>query len=307
MKIKETPLVKIADIDNAFPKAGKYVQSDDVKKYCADSGRKTLDVKKYLWTRRRNSVTSGKIIKYVEALWRFIFYTTFCVLGYYALFVPDMAVWLSDSWLNWTNWPLHPLTASMAFYYQVELGCYIHQLLWTEVSRSDALEMILTNYTRVGTTILLLHDLADIVLEGAKVLNYIANAKGNKWLKLTVDILFGVFAVTFFVTRLVLYPRYILYSVIVEGVATFGCEFGGCFIFIGLLCALQCLHIFWFYLIMRMVFKLIANGGIEKDERSDDEEDIAAEFSELDYDEAGKEDDAKKGKKNKDKDSKKKN
>ena len=52
-------------------------------------------------------------------------------------------------------------------YYHIELGCYLHQLLWTEVSRSDALEMILhhliticllifsylTNFTRIGLSI----------------------------------------------------------------------------------------------------------------------------------------------------------
>ena len=34
---------------------------------------------------------------------------------------------------------------------------------------------------------------------------------------------------------------------------------------------LQVLHVFWFYLIARMIYKL-ATTGIEKDERSDDED-----------------------------------
>ena len=79
-------------------------------------------------------------------------------------------------------------------YYQIELGCYIHQLLWTEASRSDALEMVLhhliticllvlsylTNFTRVGASILFIHDLADIFLETAKVLNYTSQAPGHQ-------------------------------------------------------------------------------------------------------------------------------
>jgi len=299
MKIREVPLIAIPDIDKAFPKAKDYVEPTSVKAYCQTSGRKALDVKKYLWTRRRNSVTKARIVKYVEALWRFIFYSTFCVLGYYVLFVPTTAAWIIDSNEYFEGWPLHPMSAAILLYYQVELGCYMHQLMWTEVSRSDALEMIahhlitialivisyLTNYMRFGVSVLFLHDLADVVLESAKVLNYISKAKEHKWLSTIVDGLFGVFAVTFFVTRLVLFPRYILYVICVDGWAIYGCEWGGCYFFIGFLMALQCLHIFWFYLIMRMVVKMVFVGTIEKDERSDDEDDdVADEFTEAVYD-----------------------
>lgn len=42
---------------------------------------------------------------------------------------------------------------------------------------------------------------------------------GRKWMKDTlVDGTFAVFAITFFITRLVIYPRYVIYSVIVEGI-----------------------------------------------------------------------------------------
>ena len=259
-----------------------------IHRYCERSGRTSYDVKKYLWMRRRNEVTRRKIVKYVEAMWRCLFYTAFCILGYQTLFVPETASWIVDTKNHWLEWPFHPMSQSLMLYYQVELGCYFHQLVWTEVSRSDALEMILhhiitillivasflTSYTRIGASILFLHDLADIILESAKVLNYTSSAPEHRWLKTysVVDILFGVFAVTFFVTRLVLYPRFILYSVIVEGVEIFGCEFGGCYVFIGLLLGLQFLHIFWFYLIMRMVVRLVFYGSVEKDVRSDDEE-----------------------------------
>lgn len=46
--------------------------------------------------------------------------------------------------------------------------------------------------------------------------------------------------------------------------------------FIGLLVALQCLHIFWFYLILKMIFRLMS-GNMSKDERSDDEEELESE------------------------------
>lgn len=244
------------------------------------------EVEKYLRARKKYRIVKKKIVKYVEAFWRFIFYSTFCYLGARAIFFPEIAPWVQDTNNHWEGWPYHQISGAALFYYHIELGSYIHQLLWTEVNHSDFLEMTLhhiitialivisfiTNFWRVGTSILLLHDLSDVVLEGCKVFNYSSKPAGRKWIKdYIVDPGFGVFAVVFFVTRLVLFPRYILYSVIIDGYKVYGCEWGGCPVFIGLLVSLQCLHIFWFYLIMRMVVRLFTV-GIEGDVRSDDEE-----------------------------------
>lgn len=222
----------------------------------------------------------------MEALWRGLFYTAFSILGYMALFNPEPAVWILDSKNHWNNWPNHPISQSILFYYQIELGCYIHQLLWTEVNRSDSLEMIIhhivtislivisyiTNYVRVGSSILLLHDISDIFLEIAKLFNYIAQPKSNNWMRdYIVDPLFITFAITFFITRLVIYPFFILRSVFIEGYEAFGCGWGGCYAFVILLSILQILHIFWFYLIARMILMFLSK-SIESDIRSDEEE-----------------------------------
>ena len=222
--------------------------------------------------------------KFVEAIWRFLFYLGFCVVGYVTLFTPTTASWITDSAEFWNDWPNHDLPKNVAVYYQVELGAYFHQLMWTEVSRSDALEMIihhfvtiflvtlsyLTNFTRIGTAILLLHDSADVFLESAKVFNYISKTPGGGWSKPICDGLFASFAVTFFITRLIFYPRHILYSVFVTARSRFGLSFAY-LTFAGLLTILQVLHIFWFYLIARMIYLMILSGGVEKDIRSDDE------------------------------------
>ena len=94
--------------------------------------------------------------------------------------------------------------------------------MWTEVTRSDAMEMMLhhvvtiilisiccfINFSRIGLSILLLHDLADIFLEAAKMFNYVSKAAGRAWAKPVCDLVFGTFALVFFVTRLVVYPKY---------------------------------------------------------------------------------------------------
>jgi hypothetical protein len=237
--------------------------------------------------RRKYCGVRQKYVKFVEALWRAIFYTAFTVIGTLALFSPSTAIWLSESIHYWKDWPHHNMTSWILFYYHVELGCYIHQLMWTEVTRSDAGEMImhhvvtilllvtsyLTNFFRVGCTILWLHDLADVFLETAKVFNYSSKPLHRRWMKSTlVDGTFAMFAITFFVTRLVVYPGKVLYSMFIEGKAAFGTKWGGAFFFSSMLCSLQALHVFWFYLIARMIYKL-AIGQMEDDERSDVDED----------------------------------
>jgi len=55
--------------------------------------------------RRKRIACDQKIVKFVEALWRFIFYSIFVVVGYYTLFVPETVVWVRDVSQYWTGWP----------------------------------------------------------------------------------------------------------------------------------------------------------------------------------------------------------
>lgn len=153
----------------------------------------------------------------------------------------------------------------------------------------------ITNFTRVGASILLLHDSSDVLLESAKCFNYISKTKNNKWASKVCDILFASFAITFLVTRIILYPRYIIFSVFFEAPNFFGTNWAGFWVFSLLLVILQFLHIFWFYLIAKMLYKL-ASTGVEKDERSDDEEDIGEEYNDKNSD-SGSENNDKNGKK----------
>jgi hypothetical protein len=234
----------------------------------------------------RNAISNKKFVKFTEASWRFLFYSTFVILGYRTLYTPETAPYVQDLNHLWIGFP-QETTSLMESYYVVELGCYMHQLMWTEVHRSDAWEMILHHIVtivllfssymqglhRVGVVVLFIHDIADIPLELGKCFNYTAKTPRFKaWAQPTTDTFFAIFAITFFVTRLVIYPQ-VIYSYltsprILGGVWPFYYVSGT------LLCTLQCLHVFWFSLIVRMVYKLIVSGGIAKDERSDHESDI---------------------------------
>jgi sphingoid base N-palmitoyltransferase len=117
------------------------------------------------------------------------------------------------------------------------------------------------NFHRVGSLLLLVHDAADFVLEASKALKY---AKLQK----ACDIVFGLFTITWVVTRLMIFPR-IIYSCLFE---TLICP--AYFLFNFLLISLLMLHIFWTYSIAQVILKSLKSGETEKDVRSSSSEDL---------------------------------
>uniref|UniRef100_A0A8D0GVH9 Ceramide synthase 6 n=1 Tax=Sphenodon punctatus TaxID=8508 RepID=A0A8D0GVH9_SPHPU len=109
-----------------------------------------------------------------------------------------------------------------------------------------------TNFTRVGTLTLCLHDVADIVLEAAKMANYC------KCQKLS-DLLFLMFAMVFIITSLGIYPLWILNTTLFEQYEGLG-NFPAMWIFNILIVILQVLHCLWSYLIIKAAYKVISKG-----------------------------------------------
>lgn len=122
------------------------------------------------------------------------------------------------------------------------------------------------NLHRIGSLVLLVHDCADIFLEAAKSLKY-AN------LQKACDIIFGIFTVTWIITRLMLYPR-IIYSSSVEAPQILP-MYPVYYIFNSLLMALLVLHLIWSYMILQIVIQTIRAGQMEGDVRSSSDSDIS--------------------------------
>jgi len=157
-------------------------------------------------------------------------------------------------------------------------------------------------FTRVGGIIMLLLDPADVPLHVAKLFKYVADARKSELNKVNksrsnnenisaaatqraitvgkrcqfmADVLFGVFMVTFFITRLVMYP-YVVYSsqfecrkfVNVERNLALLIGYWSCIVLLYIVLALQA---YWFYLILKVAIKVITKGEAE-DVRSDDED-----------------------------------
>merc|ERR1712032_904793 len=124
-------------------------------------------------------------------------------------------------------------------------------------------------WNRVGVVVMVLLDPADVPLHLAKLCKYIADAKGLYIWQFIADRLFEMFALVFFVTRLVCYG-YVCWSAHIEATRYFpkGLPEWTC---VGLLYTLLALQLYWFFLIIKVAVKLI-RGLNADDPRSDDSE-----------------------------------
>ncbi|KAG8519244.1 Ceramide synthase 4 [Galemys pyrenaicus] len=239
----------------------------------------TLQQTRRWFRRRRNQDRPSLTKKFCEASWRFVFYL--------CSFTGGLSVLYHESWLwtpvmCWDNYPNQPLKPALYWWYLLELSFYISLLLTLpfDIKRKDFKEQVVhhfatvtlvafsysANLLRIGSLVLLLHDCADYLLEACKMFNYTESRK-------VCDVLFLVFAAVFIYTRLVLFPTRILYTTLFESISIIDAKpFFGYYFFNALLLLLQLLHVFWSYLILRMIYSFTGKGQMEKDVRSDVEE-----------------------------------
>ncbi|XP_053709460.1 ceramide synthase 2-like [Synchiropus splendidus] len=245
-------------------------QLSNLEKQCGLSQRKIQ-----AWFRhRRNQDRPTNTTKFSEASWRFVFYLVSFSAGLASLINTS---WFWDQRECWRGYPKQPVAETHYWYYMLELGFYISLLLSVsvDVKRKDFKEQVIhhiatifligfsycANFVRVGTLVMLVHDSSDFLLESAKMFHYAG-------LTPICDSLFVVFALVFLVTRLVVFPGRLIHATLVLSREFFQ-PFFGYYFFNALLLVLQALHIFWAYLILKMVYKFVFKGKVERDERSD--------------------------------------
>ncbi|KTF75549.1 hypothetical protein cypCar_00048643, partial [Cyprinus carpio] len=175
------------------------------------------------WFRnRRNQDRPSNSKKFCEASWRFVFYLLAFTAGFASLINTP---WFWDQRECWRGFPQQPVQDVHYWYYMLELGFYWSLLLCVSV---------------------------DVKRKSAKMFNYAG------WKK-TCDSLFVIFAAVFLVTRLLLFPSKIIYTSLVLSMEMFE-PFVGYYFFNALLLVLQALHIYWAYLILRMIYKFLFLG-----------------------------------------------
>ncbi|XP_044207627.1 ceramide synthase 5-like isoform X1 [Thunnus albacares] len=227
------------------------------------------------WFRiRRNQDKPSMQKKFCESMWRFTFYLGIFIYAIHHLWTSP---WMWDVRQCWHKYPLQPLSPGQYNHYVAELAFYWSLMFsqFIDIKRKDFIIMLVhhlatiilitfsyaNNMIRMGTMVMCVHDASDIFLEAAKLANY------AKYQRLC-DGLFVVFSISFFLTRLVIYPFWIVYSVLFDSWEIAG-PYQSWWLFNGLLLVLQVLHIIWFYLIARIAIKAIFKGKVSKDDRSD--------------------------------------
>ncbi|XP_072535985.1 ceramide synthase 2 [Salminus brasiliensis] len=277
--IKETVRRKAAHnptLESYYNHTSKYPTQCSAEKLCKQTGCSERQLQRW-FRRRRNQDRPNLLKKFREASWRFLFYILAFISGVVALIDKP---WLYDLEEMWKGFPTLTLLPSQYWYYMFELSFYASLLfsVATDVKRKDFKEQILhhvatimlisfswcMNYIRAGTLIMFLHDSSDYLLEAAKMFNYAG------W-RNTCNYIFIVFGTFFIITRLFIFPFRIMYCTWVYPVTLYP-PFFGYYFFNSLLLVLQCLHIFWAVLIIRMALRFLPRNEIVEDERSDRDE-----------------------------------
>lgn len=124
-------------------------------------------------------------------------------------------------------------------------------------------------YMPIGVAVLFLHDLSDVPLDLLKMMNYI-QLEGYRGMFLT-EIMFIVVLVDWYYFRVYLYPVKLLYSVVVQ--AQVECPIAndasywnpdtipGWLLLTSMLSLLWLLHLWWAWLIMRLLIGILTKGS----------------------------------------------
>ena len=219
-------------------------------------------------------------------------YLVFTVLGC-SVVLTSPWIWPSVMWWEGEAWPATTqMRDDLRCWYIMDAGRYtaaLFSIVFLEHRRKDFTEMcvhhvatiILTlvsyqlAFTRVGSIVKLVMDPADVALHCAKLCLYASGDNKKSLAFFMADRFFELFAVTFFVTRLIGYG-YVVW-------ASYECAANTCsptfidfhpagWFCISLLVLLLGLQIFWMSLLIRVAVKKLRNGGLE-DIRSDSEDD----------------------------------
>ncbi|KAL8586998.1 hypothetical protein ACOMHN_023388 [Nucella lapillus] len=229
------------------------------------------------WFRiRRNQDRTPLLKKFCESSWRCTYYAAIFAYGLYTLWDKP---WLWDTSLCWKDWPEHHVSNDVYWYYSVQAGFYLalSLSLFTDHKRKDFTEMIvhhcatlglmflswMVNFTHIGSLVLLVHDCVDPLLEAAKMAKYLKK-------EALCTSLFVCFLLIWVVTRMTIYPFWVIRSTLFESGAYTG-VFSMYYAFNVLLVTLQVLHVIWFYFILIIAKDGIFAGQLKKDSRSSDE------------------------------------
>uniref|UniRef100_A0A9R1SH54 Ceramide synthase 3b n=2 Tax=Cyprinus carpio TaxID=7962 RepID=A0A9R1SH54_CYPCA len=212
----------------------------DIKGVCKKLGWSERQVERW-FRRRRNQDRPGLLKKFKEASWRFAFYLCSSFGGVLALYDKP---WFYDLREVWAGFPKQSLLDSQYWYYIIEMSFYGSLLFSVAADVKRKVRMHYFHYI-IRCLVLLFFCFS----KSAKMFNYAG------W-ETTCNSIFVVFALVFMVTRLIIFPFWLIHCTWVYPLDQFE-PFFGYYFFNVMLVVLLLLHMFWASLILRMVKKFL--------------------------------------------------
>jgi len=229
--------------------------------------------------------TPSDLEKLPSSILSVLAYSTFFIWECFIVFKYDYFLDPAACFRNWNQAKLQPAPANVRWLYVAVLGWYFEafvQCTMIEVRRKDTNVMICHHiatiflitfslgmrFWQIGCLVLFCHDICDIFLDASKIFVYIQNRPGaSNSTKIICEVVktlgFVCFVLSWILFRFHFYPRKALYSVMYHSQHLIP---GGppCYLFYSfLLVSIQLMHIYWFYFILKLLFK-IAIGDLQK-------------------------------------------
>jgi hypothetical protein len=234
--------------------------------------------------------------RFLESAWRAVLYGFACVyLAHMLLDRLSADTWFTDTrsfWRDWPNAQQPDEIETMALVYSVYAGMYLHELIFVFVDTPTSDQYVLAAHhvitlfllgmswafslTRIGTCVMLLHDLSDVCLCVAKCFNF--SKLSSAFAAKMADAWFAAFAISFISLRLGVFPIYILHSAVFEACEHLSCygEWTECaarplyYFFVGPLALLQLLHCFWGWKLAIAIYRKLVLGKLDDVRETDD-------------------------------------
>jgi ceramide synthetase len=178
---------------------------------------------------------------------------------------------LLESFVSVLTLPDYGAAAAAAFCLQVRRKDWLESFAHHIVTLGLMYYSWYANFTRPGVIVMLLHDISDIFLEAAKLARYAEKEAMALYL-------FVVFAVSWVILRVILFPAAIIVRTLVDPIVLIAIPyninpqphysaFGTMFLL------LFFLHLYWTYLIFKVIYKQLKTGSTDdvREEDSDDE------------------------------------
>ena len=147
----------------------------------------------HLWLRQRSVVskTSKKLDKFCEQAWKSLYHSWTFVFSWVVLWDKK---WFWSITACWYDFPYHSVPNDIWWYYMIQLSAFWSLVItqFVHARRKDFKAMFVhhimtillitfswtTNFFRVGTLVLWVHDQADVWIDAAKMFKYMG--KGSK-------------------------------------------------------------------------------------------------------------------------------